>query len=908
MNMKSFVSFIIAVFVFMMGCATAPAQTQSVSAVKAELPPLLDRELFFGDPEISGAQISPDGRFISFIKPYNNVMNIWIKERGEPFDRARPLTGDVTRPVTSYFWARDSKYILYAQDKLGDENFRIYAVDPAVPGDPIPPARDLTPLEKVRASIIAVPRDTPNEIVVGLNDRNPQLHDVYRINLTTGERTLIRQNNENIAGWMTDQKGILRLGIRQTPDGGTEILKVDGENLVSIYSVNSEESVNPVRFTADGNRFYMATNKGDGVDKSQLELFDLSTGKAEFVEKDPLDEVDFGGVLFSDLTDKMLVTYYVGDRLRLYFKDKSFEEDFNILLKQIGEGNIGMSSMTKDEQVWVVSISRDVDPGSVYIFDRKKDTAELLYRQRPDLPSGYLAEMKPVRYQARDGLTIPAYLTLPKGIPAKNLPAVIFVHGGPWGRDSWGYHPIAQFLANRGYAVLMPNFRGSDGFGKKFLNAGNKQWGTGGMQHDITDGVQYLIREGIADPKKIAISGGSYGGYATLAGLAFTPDLYAAGFDVVGPSNIITLLKSIPPYWAPIKKIFSVRVGDMDDPKEREMLEKQSPLNSAKQITAPLYVVQGANDPRVKQAESDQIVVALRDLGRDIEYMVAPDEGHGFAGKENRLAMYTAMEKFLAKHIGGRDQKDVREAIKERLDSITVDVSTVELPEQKGQITPTAKALVFNPDLIKDTTLTYATNIETQGQKLAVDAVCKTSHETREGKALIRVVITSSGATGTGATTIDFDAGTLMPRHQHITQGTAKVELDFSAQGVTGKISMGAQDIPVNVKSDHQVMPSEWGTMIPVSTLPLEAGYAATIHQFDLMTMSAKAMIVKIEGTEKLTVRAGTFDSYKGQLTPVEGEGGGTFWIDTKTRNILKIEAKLPSMAGGGSVITELVK
>jgi dipeptidyl aminopeptidase/acylaminoacyl peptidase len=908
MNMKSFVSFIIAVFVFMMGCAAAPAQTQSVSAVKAELPPLLDRELFFGDPEISGAQISPDGRFISFIKPYNNVMNIWIKERGEPFDRARPLTGDVTRPVTSYFWARDSKYILYAQDKLGDENFRIYAVDPAVPGDPIPPARDLTPLEKVRASIIAVPRDTPNEIVVGLNDRNPQLHDVYRINLTTGERTLIRQNNENIAGWMTDQKGILRLGIRQTPDGGTEILKVDGENLVSIYSVNSEESVNPVRFTADGNRFYMATNKGDGVDKSQLELFDLSTGKAEFVEKDPLDEVDFGGVLFSDLTDKMLVTYYVGDRLRLYFKDKSFEEDFNILLKQIGEGNIGMSSMTKDEQVWVVSISRDVDPGSVYIFDRKKDTAELLYRQRPDLPSGYLAEMKPVRYQAGDGLTIPAYLTLPKGIPAKNLPAVIFVHGGPWGRDSWGYHPIAQFLANRGYAVLMPNFRGSDGFGKKFLNAGNKQWGTGGMQHDITDGVQYLIREGIADPKRIAISGGSYGGYATLAGLTFTPDLYAAGFDVVGPSNIITLLKSIPPYWAPIKKIFSVRVGDMDDPKEREMLEKQSPLNSAKQITAPLYVVQGANDPRVKQAESDQIVVALRDLGRDVEYMVAPDEGHGFAGKENRLAMYTAMEKFLAKHIGGRDQKDVREAIKERLDSITVDVSTVELPEQKGQITPTAEALVFNPDLIKDTTLTYATNIETQGQKLAVDAACKTSHETREGKPLIRVMITTSGATGASATTIDFDAGTLMPRHQHITQGTAKVELDFSAQGVTGKISMGAQDIPVNVKSDHQVFPSEWGTMIPVSTLPLETGYTATIHQFDLMTMSAKAMIMKIEGTEKLTVKAGTFDSYKGQLTPVEGEGGGTFWIDTKTRNILKIEAKLPSMAGGGSVITELVK
>jgi dipeptidyl aminopeptidase/acylaminoacyl peptidase len=874
----------------------------------SELPPLLDRELFFGDPEISGAQISPDGRFISFIKPYNNVRNVWVKERGEPFDKARPLTGDETRPVTSYFWARDSKYLLYAQDKLGDENFRVYAVDPTVPGNPIPPARDLTPLEKVRATIIAVPRDKPNEIIVGLNDRNPQLHDVYRIDLTTGERTLIRQNTENVAEWMTDQKGILRLGIRQTQDGGTEILKVDGENLVPIYSVNSEESVSPVRFTADGNQFYMVTNKGDRIDKSQLELFDLSTGKTEFIEKDPLDEVDFGGVLFSDLTDKMLVTVYVGDRLRLYFKDKSFEEDFNILLEQIGDGNIGMSSMTKDEQTWVISISQDVDPGSVYIFDCEKDKAELLYRQRPDLPSEHLAKMKPIRYKARDGLTIPAYLTLPKGIPEKNLPAVIYVHGGPWARDTWGYHPIAQFLANRGYAVLMPNFRGSSGFGKEFLNAGNRQWGTGVMQHDITDGVQYLIQEGVADPKRIAISGGSYGGYATLAGLAFTPDLYAAGFDIVGPSNIITLLKSIPPYWAPIKKIFSVRVGDMDDPEEREMLEKQSPLNSAKQITAPLYVVQGANDPRVKQVESDQIVVALRDLGRDVEYMIAQDEGHGFAGKENRLAMFTAMEQFFSKYIGGRSQEEVREAIKERLDSITVDVSTVEMPKQKEKIAPSAKALVFNPDLAKDSTLNYATTIETQDQKITMDAVCTTSREEQEGKAVIRVKVISTGAMGDSTNTIDFDAETLMPRRQHVTQGTGTAELDFSTKGISGKISMGAQEIPVDFKSDYQVLPSEWGTALPISTLPLEVGYTATIHQFDLTMMSAKAMIMKVAGTERLTVKAGTFDTYKVDLTPVEGEGDGAIWIDTTTRNILKVEAKLPTMMGGGSVVTELVK
>ena len=874
----------------------------------AEPPPLLDRELFFGDPEISGARISPDGQYISFIKPYNDVRNIWIKKRSEPFDKARPLTNDEKRPVTSYFWARDSRYLLYAQDKGGDENYRIYAVDPAAAGDPVPPARDLTPLEKVRAGVIAVPRDTPNEIIVGLNDRDPQLHDVYKINLTTGERTLVRQNKENIANWVTDQKGNLRLGIRQTPDGGTEILKVDGENLASIYSVNSMEEVSPVHFTADGNSFYLSTNKGDDVDKSQLELFDLKTGQINFIEKDPMNEVDFGGSLFSELTDKLLLTVYVGDRLRLYFKDKAFENDFNTLVKQIGDGNYGISSMTKDEQTWVVSVSRDVDPGSVYIYDCKKGKAELLYRMRPDLPSEYLAEMKPVRYKARDDLTVPAYLTLPKGITSKSLPAVIYVHGGPWGRDTWGYDPMAQFLANRGYAVLMPNFRGSAGYGKQFLNAGNKQWGTGFMQHDISDGVKYLIREGIADPKRIAISGGSYGGYATLAGLAFTPDLYAAGFDVVGPSNIITLLKSIPPYWAPIKKIFSVRVGDMDNPEDIKMLEEQSPLNSAKQITAPLYVVQGANDPRVKKAEADQIVAALRDLGRDVEYMVAPDEGHGFAGKMNRLAMITAMEQFFAKYIGGRVQKDVRDELKEKMDSITVDVNTVKMPEQKEKVTTPANTLSLNPDLVKNKTLTYSANIEARGQKMTGEIVCTISRENQEGKDLIRSVIKSSGAGAAGTTTFDYAADTLMPIKQHATQGPVKIEIYFTPEGVTGSLSTGAQDVPLKLKADQQIFPSEWGIYLPLSTLPLEAGYTATINQFDLMSQSAKAVIVKVEGMEKLTFNTGTVDACKVTLKPAEGEGGGFLWIDAATRNILKIETKLPPAMGEASVIYELVK
>lgn len=503
------------------------------NAAMAQLPPIIDRDLFFGDPEISGAQISPDGKWISFVKPFNGVRNIWIKGTKDSFEKAKPITNDTLRPVSGYFWSRNGKYILFVQDKGGDENYRVYAVNPADAGSPVPPARDLTPLEKIRAYIYDVPKKTPNEIVIGLNDRKPELHDVYRVNIETGERKLLRKNDENVAGWDIDPSGNVRLGIRQTPDGGTELLSVEGEKLVPIYSVTSDESFGTIRFTHDGKKVYIVTNKGD-VDKTQFELFDLKTLKTQVLEKDPLNEVDFSGAIFSDKTDKLLATQYVGDRVRIYFKDKQFESDYKKMLKTLPQSEVSITNMTNDEKMWMVVVTSDVDPGSRYLYNVKTGKSELLYKSRPNLPSENLAPMKPVRYTARDGMTIPAYVTLPKGVEPKNLPVVMFIHGGPWARDGWGYNPYPQFLANRGYAVLQPNYRGSTGYGKKFLNAGNKQWGTGFMQHDITDGVQYLIKEGIADPKRIAICGGSYGGYATLAGLAFTPNIYAAGFDIVG--------------------------------------------------------------------------------------------------------------------------------------------------------------------------------------------------------------------------------------------------------------------------------------------------------------------------------------------------------------------------------------
>jgi dipeptidyl aminopeptidase/acylaminoacyl peptidase len=398
-----------------------------------------------------------------------------------------------------------------------------------------------------------------------------------------------------------------------------------------------------------------------------------------FVDRDPEKEVDFGEALFSDVNNELLATFYQGDRERVYPKQERFAGAWEKLTTLVPKGELHIVSRTADEMKWLVSVSSDVDPGSVYLYDRNAGTASLLYHSRPNLPSDELAPMKPITYEARDGMTIHGYLVTPKGEDPKNLPTVAVPHGGPWARDYWGYNSWAQFLANRGYAVFMPNFRGSTGYGKRYLNAGNKQWGTGGMQNDITDGLMYLVREQITDMKRIGIFGGSYGGYATLAGLAFTPNLYAAGVSYVGPSNLITLLKSIPPYWAPEKRTFALRVGDLNNPEDVKMLEKQSPLNSAKNIKAPLLVIQGANDPRVKKAESDQIVVAMRDLGRTVKYMVAPDEGHGFAGRENRLAAYTELEEFLAEYLGGRVQKDVPADVQKRLDALMVDVNSVKL-------------------------------------------------------------------------------------------------------------------------------------------------------------------------------------------------------------------------------------
>ncbi len=651
------------------------------TAVAAQQPALVDREIFFGNPEIAGAQISPDGKFISFIKPLKDVRNVWVKGVAEPFSAARPLTNEKKRPISSYFWSRDGKYILFIKDNDGDENFNVYAVSPtaSVAKDAeVPASANLTNVKGIRAFIYGVPESEPDYIYVGINERDKAWHDLYKVQVSTGSKTLLRENKDRLTGWVFDNKDKLRLATRSTDAGETEVLRVDGDKFTKIYSCGVFETCGPIRFNKDDKRIYMVSDKGDARNFQQLVLLDPETQKEEFVEEDPLKRVDFGGAVFSEVSKDIVATSYEDDRERIYWKDKGFEADYKWLQGQLPNKEIGFGSSTRDENFFIVSAYSDTEPGETYLFDRKAKKLTLQYKVREKLPREALSPMKPIHYKSSDGLDIPAYLTLPKGLPAKNLPLVVVPHGGPWGRDSWGYSSFAQFLANRGYAVLQPNFRASTGYGKKFLDAGNNQWGDK-MQDDLTWGVKHLVAEGIADPKRVGIMGGSYGGYATLAGVTFTPDMYAAAVAIVAPSNLNTLLGSIPPYWEQIRTLFHKRMGDPNTAEGKAQLERQSPLNHVSKIKTPLMIVQGANDPRVKKPEADQIVIALRERNYPVQYLLADDEGHGFQRPVNNMALFAEAEKFLAKYLGGRHQESMTPEVTKRLKELTVDIKTVVL-------------------------------------------------------------------------------------------------------------------------------------------------------------------------------------------------------------------------------------
>lgn len=597
-------------------------------------------EDFFRNPEKTGYSVSPDGTHIAFLQPWKNRLNIFVQKRdgGE----AVKITSAEERDITAYFW-KNNDIITFLQDTGGDENYKLFAVNKD--GSNL---RTLTPFEGVRTSVVDDLEDSENEMLISMNKRNPQIFDVYRIDIITGELKMIAENPGNISGWMTDHEG--RLRVATTTDGvvtGVLYRKAESDPFVQIMETGFKDDFSPLLMTFDNKEFYVSSNIGR--DKSALYTFNPETKKfGEIIFE--TDEADVGSIIYSKKRKVLTGISYYTDKRHIHFFDAERAAMQKELEEKLPGIEISVSSSDKSETVYIVRTFSDKTTGSYYLYDRGTKELTLLANVTPWIQPEAMANMKPIQYKASDGLTIHGYLTLPAGKEdAKNLPVVINPHGGPWARDYWGYNPEVQFLANRGYAVLQMNFRGSVGYGKAFWTKGFKEWGKK-MQDDITDGVRWLIDEGIADPKRIAIYGASYGGYTVLAGVTFTPELYACAVDYVGVSNIFTLFETLPPYWEQGRKMMYEMIGDPE--KDKALLEEVSPIFHIGNIRAPLFVAQGANDPRVKKEHSDQIVEELKKKNIDVEYMVKDNEGHGFHNEENRFDFYRAMEAFLKKHIG----------------------------------------------------------------------------------------------------------------------------------------------------------------------------------------------------------------------------------------------------------------
>jgi dipeptidyl aminopeptidase/acylaminoacyl peptidase len=610
---------------------------------RAELPPLIPRDVLFGNPDRAAVQISPDGKHLAYLASDDkNVLQVWVR----PIDKAeaKKITSDEKRGIRQYYWPYDGKHILYLQDVGGDENFHLFASELATGK-----TRDLTPFEGVRAQGVYLEDKHPDTVLVGLNKRNKALFDIHRITISTGAEKLDTENPGTVIGWTTDKDFNVRAATTMNPKtGGYDVMvrEKPGAEWKVIKSWSNEEQGSAASFGPDANTLYLIAN--DNANSLRLVKYDLATGKEAVIAEDK--EYDVSGAMIDEQKRIPLAVSFTRARTEWKALDDSIKADLAALAK-VRRGDFSVNNTTTDMTKWIVAYTVDDGPVAYYLYDRPAKKAEFLFVNNSKLEKLKLARMEPISFKAADGLTIHGYLTKPVGVEPKNLPTVLLVHGGPWARDNWGYNPLVQFLANRGYAVLQVNYRGSTGYGKSFLNAGNREW-AGKMHQDLVDAKEWVVKQGVADPSKVAIAGGSYGGYATLVGLTFTPDEFACGVDIVGPSNIVTLLKTIPPYWAPMKALFSKRVGDLE--KEEDFLKERSPLSKVNYITKPLLIGQGANDPRVKVAESDQIVKAMRDNGKPVEYVLYPDEGHGFARPENRLHFFAVAEQFLAKHLGGR--------------------------------------------------------------------------------------------------------------------------------------------------------------------------------------------------------------------------------------------------------------
>jgi dipeptidyl aminopeptidase/acylaminoacyl peptidase len=610
-----------------------------VTAQAPALPAIIPRAVLFGHPEKESPRISPDGTRISFLAPSDGLLAVWVQTVGG--NDARCVASDPKRPIRNSFWSPDGSRVLFLQDAAGDENFHLFAVSPAG-GDAV----DLTPFEGVLAGVIAIEYDRPDAILVQLNRRDGRFFDVYRLNPQTGELTLDTENPGNVAGWLADRELCVRAAIAPKADGSADILVREAASAPwrVLASTQAEDGLpDLLAFTPDGGGLYAITSLG--ANAARLVRFGVADGSLRTVAAD--ENYDAGTVFLSPRTHDLVAVEFERERSQWTVLDESYRADFEAL-RAADPGDLSLLGADRADRIWIAGYNRDDASPSFWIYDRAAKRATKLFDSRPALAGYTLSSMRPIAFAARDGLTIHGYLTLPPGVEPDGLPMVLFVHGGPWARDSWGFSAYPQWLANRGYAVLQVNFRSSTGYGKAFLNAGNREW-AGAMHTDLLDAKAWAVEQGVADPRRVGIMGGSYGGYATLAGVTFSPDAFACGVDIVGPSNLNTLLASIPPYWETVRSIFTVRMGESED-----FLTRQSPLFLADRIKVPLLIAQGANDPRVKIQESDQIVKAMRKNNLPVTYVVFEDEGHGFANPANNNRFNAATEAFFAEHLGGR--------------------------------------------------------------------------------------------------------------------------------------------------------------------------------------------------------------------------------------------------------------
>lgn len=611
---------------------------------------LIPRAVLFGNPSRAAPKLSPDGKHIAFLAPHDGVLNVWVAP-AEKVDAAKAITKSKARPIRRFFWAYDNQHVVYLQDKGGDENWRAYSVNTASGKE-----TDLTPIDGVRAEIQEVSHKKPHQILVRLNDRDERYHDVYRVDLRTGERSLVQKNEDQYGGFHTDESFRIRYAHKPTDDGGRQLYRKAGDAFVPFLKIGSDDALTTglIGLDKSGKTLFLRTSVGR--DTAALVAMPASGGKQKVLAEDA--KADINEVLRHPTEKTVQATASTYLRKTWKFVDMKMQRDFDVLSK-VTRGDVAIASRTLDDQRWTVAFVTDDGPVKYYLYDRRTKKASFLFSNRPELEDLDLATMRPVVIKARDGLDMVSYLTLPAAIrgarPPHPLPMVLFVHGGPWGRDNWGYNPYHQWLQDRGYAVLSVNYRGSTGFGKRHINLSNHQW-AGTMHDDLIDAVRWATREGVAHKDKVAIMGGSYGGYATLVGLTFTPAQFACGVDIVGPSNLVTLLESIPPYWAPYLALFKKRVGDHTTETGKKQLMLRSPISRADKIVRPLLIGQGANDPRVKQAESDQIVKAMQKKEIPVTYVLFPDEGHGFARPANRLAFNAVAEAFLGRCLGGASE------------------------------------------------------------------------------------------------------------------------------------------------------------------------------------------------------------------------------------------------------------